>query len=73
MSLYSYWIGLYVHFKKAILHLKRATVPFYLSISVCEKIMTICLDYGLYFFSVLNYMYVDDLFFHHLGEELTFL
>ena len=32
--LYSYWIGLHVHFKKAILHLKRATVPLYLSICV---------------------------------------
>ena len=32
--LYSYWIGLHVHFKKAILHLKRATVWFSLSICV---------------------------------------
>ena len=32
--LYSYWIGLHVHFKKAILHLKRATIPFLLSLCV---------------------------------------
>ena len=32
--LYSYWIGLHVHFKKAILHLKRATIPFLLSVCV---------------------------------------
>ena len=31
--LYSYWIGLHVHFKKAILHLKRATVQ------SCKKIL----------------------------------
>ena len=29
-----YWIDLHIHFKKAILHLKRATVPLYLSICV---------------------------------------
>ena len=33
--LYSYWIGLHVHFKKAILHLKRANMPFFLSVCVC--------------------------------------
>ena len=40
MSLYSYWIGLHIHFKKAILHLKRATVRFYLSICVYRYIRT---------------------------------
>ena len=32
--LYSNWIGLHLHFKKAILHLKRATIPFLLSLCV---------------------------------------
>ena len=32
--LYSYWIGLHVHFKKAILHLKRANMPFFSSPTV---------------------------------------
>ena len=31
---YSYWIGLHVHFNKAILHLKRANMPFFLSPTV---------------------------------------
>ena len=34
MFLYSNWIGLHVHFKKAILHLKRANMQFFLSICV---------------------------------------
>ena len=36
--LYSYWIGLHVHFKKAILHLKRAVVRF--SLSICARSQT---------------------------------
>ena len=32
--LYSYWIGLHVHFKNAILHLKRAIGPLLLSLCV---------------------------------------
>ena len=41
MFLYSNWIGLHVHFKKAILHLKRATVSLYTANSKSNRMFAI--------------------------------
>ena len=46
--LYSYWIGLHVHFKKAILHLKRAKVRILFLLSVKprthKEILNLCAE-----------------------------
>ena len=41
MFLYSYWIGLHIHFKKAILHLKRAKVRILFLLSVFVLVTTV--------------------------------
>ena len=46
--LYSYWIGLHVHFKKAILHLKRATVRGLMYVYLCMTLFKKCLTLSIH-------------------------
>ena len=47
--LYSYWIGLHVHFKKAILHLKRAFVKYVLATTVSDLYNILFVNHDIYY------------------------